>query len=199
MSTSTGAGARYVVAGVALVCLAGFSVYTSYVSLDHTDYVTGRTFRAVSPKITGWRWRVAAGFRISGASSVTGWFAAGERATGADPHAVDVITKVVALALSAWALALFAATLLPASGVLATVALYFGLSAGAYASQGYSIYYTGDYFMIAGWFLGRIRRVAGPMDRGRGHHLRGDMGERNDPARPAPRAHRVAPWPRTVW
>jgi hypothetical protein len=30
--------------------------------------------------------------------------------------------------------------------------VYFALSAAAYASQGYSIYYTADYLMIAGWF-----------------------------------------------
>jgi hypothetical protein len=42
------AGSSRVVAALALLCLSGFAVYPSYVVLDHTDYVTGRTFRAVS-------------------------------------------------------------------------------------------------------------------------------------------------------
>jgi hypothetical protein len=62
------------------------------------------------------------------------------------------VLKVTTLALSAWALALFAASMLPPTGAAASVGLCLLLSTAAYASQGYSIYYTSDYLMIAGWF-----------------------------------------------
>ena len=141
-----------VAAAVAILCLSAFSVYTSYVVLDHTDPVTNRTFRAVSLEdyrlaVAGhgpfpYQWRMLGNWTV----------AAGERLTGADPHAVDLVLKVTALALSAWALALFSVTLVSSPGVVAVLGLYFALSSAAYASQGYSIYYTADYFMIAGWF-----------------------------------------------
>jgi hypothetical protein len=137
---------------LAIVCLSGFSVYTSFVVLDHTDPVTNRTFRAVSLEdyrlaLSGhgpfpYQWRMLGNWAV----------AAGERVTGADPHAIDLVLKVTALAVSAWALALFSASLVSSAGVAAVLGLYFALSSAAYASQGYSIYYTADYFMIAGWF-----------------------------------------------
>lgn len=144
--------ARRVAAAFAILCLSGFAVYSSYVVLDHTDYYTGRTFRALSLEnyqlaLSGtaqfpYQWRMLGPWAV--------WL--GSRVTGADPHAVDVVLKVAALAISAWALALFAASVLPPSGAVAAVGFYLLLSAAAYASQGYSIYHTSDYLMIAGWF-----------------------------------------------
>ena len=137
---------------IGLVCGAAFAVYPSFVQLDMTDPVTRRTFRAVSAEdyrlaLDGrapfpYQWRMLGPWVVR----------AGERATGADPHAIDAGVKVAALSLSAAALGLFAASIAgPALGC-ASVGFYLAASAGAFASQGYSIYYTSDYLMIAAWF-----------------------------------------------
>lgn len=137
---------------VALICGSAFAVYPSFVQLDMTDPVTHRTFRAVSEEdyrlaLAGqapfpYQWRTLGPWTVR----------AGERVTGADPHAVDVVVKVVALVLSGWALGSFAARSVGSALALGSVGVYLAATAGAYASQGYSIYYTSDYLMLAGWF-----------------------------------------------
>ena len=81
-------------AAAAILCLSAFTVYPSFVVLDHTDPVTNRTFRAVSLEdyrlaLAGkgpfpYQWRMLGNWAV----------AAGERLTGADPHAVDVVLTV---------------------------------------------------------------------------------------------------------
>ena len=58
------------------------------------------------------------------------------------------------IALSGSALLLIAFTALWASSLASLLAgaLYFALTAGAYSSEGYSIYYTNDFLMVLGWF-----------------------------------------------
>jgi hypothetical protein len=68
------------------------------------------------------------------------------------PHAIDVSVRVVALSASALALGLFAERISGGTVAVSTVGLYFAATAGAYASQPYSIYYTSDFLMIAAWF-----------------------------------------------
>jgi hypothetical protein len=135
-----------------IVCLAIFAVYPSVVQLDMTDPVTHRTFRDVSAEdyrraIDGtapfpYQWRMLGPWLVR----------AGERLTDRDPHAVDVVVKVAALVVSMTALALFAAETTTAAGAVASVGFYAAATAAAYASQGYGIYFTSDYLMIAAWF-----------------------------------------------
>jgi hypothetical protein len=137
---------------VGAICTAIFAVYPSVVQLDMTDPVTHRTFRDVSAEdydkaIAGqapfpYQWRMLGPWIVR----------AGERATHADPHAVDVVVKVAALVVSMTALFLFAAEAGTMAGACAAVGFYAAATAGAYASQGYSIYFTSDYLMIAAWF-----------------------------------------------
>lgn len=63
---------------------------------------------------------------------------AGERLTSRDPHTIDIVVKVTALAMSAGALGLFAAETTTVAGVYGSVGFY-AANAGAYASQGYNI------------------------------------------------------------
>ncbi len=143
---------RTVIVAIGLVCGSVFAVYPSVVQLDMTDPVRHRTFRASSTDeyrqaLAGqapfpYQWRMLGPWIVR----------AGERLTGADPHAVDVVAKVALLSLSAAALALFAARVSSTPVAVAVVGFYFAATAGAYASLGYSIYYTSDYVMIAGWF-----------------------------------------------
>ena len=136
---------------VAVLCASMWTVYTQYVVLPMTDHVTGRTFREQSTEqyeqiLNGTRpfpyqWRVAGPHLVK----------FGAAATGRDPHAIDVGVKVAALALSAWFFIRFASRWLSPMGILAASALYFFMTAAGYSSEGYSIYYTNDFLMVAGW------------------------------------------------
>jgi hypothetical protein len=140
------------VLSVGLLCSAIFAVYPSVVQLDMTDPVTHRTFRDVSEEdyrraihgqaLFPYQWRMLGPWLVR----------LGERISGADPHAVDVVVKVVALVVSAFVVGLFAAEITTVAGAYASVGFYLAATAGAYASQGYNIYYTSDYLMIAAWF-----------------------------------------------
>lgn len=136
---------------VAVLCASMWTVYTQYVVLPMTDHVTGRTFREQSLEqyqqiLDGTRpfpyqWRVAGPHLVR----------LGESIAGTDPHLVDLGLKIVALAVSAWFLIRFAARSLSPIGTLAAAALYFFMTAAGYSSEGYSIYYTNDFLMVAGW------------------------------------------------
>jgi len=143
---------RALLVAVGLVCGSAFAVYPSFVQLDMTDAVTHRVVRDVSlddyrQAVDGrapfpYQWRMLGPWIVR----------AGERALHVDPHAIDAAVRIAALALSALALGLFAARIATPAIAIASVGFYFALTAGAYASQVYSIYYTSDYLMIAGWF-----------------------------------------------
>jgi len=76
---------------------------------------------------------------------------AGERLTGASPHAVDVVTKVFLLWGSSSLLLVFARLYASPIGALCAVSIYFVLTMAGF-TDGYSIYYTNDYAMLAAWF-----------------------------------------------
>ena len=138
-----------IVAGV--LCASGLTVYTQYVFLHTVDQVTNRSFREQSleqyeqtldgTRAFPYRWRQA-GPRI---------VKFGENLTGLDPHLIDAVVKTAALAFSALFLMRYAALWLSPIGTLAVAALYFMMTAAAYSSEGYSIYYTNDFLMVAGW------------------------------------------------
>lgn len=140
---------RLLVAGI--VCFSVLTVYTQYVFLHATDDVTHRPFRSLSLEqyhetLEGrrpfpYQWRVAGPWLVR----------SGEVLTGGDPHAIDVVLKVIALAGSAVFLALFAKRWTTPLGVVLVLALYFVLTAAAYSSEGYSIYFTNDFLMVLGW------------------------------------------------
>ena len=71
--------------------------------------------------------------------------------THLDPHAVDAIIKTLALTVSAGFLYLFAATVVDTIGALLVTVLYFFVTAAAFASEGYQIYFTNDFLTMAGW------------------------------------------------
>jgi hypothetical protein len=135
-----------------VVCFAALTVYTQYVFLHTTDHVTGRPFRDASLDqyhdiLAGQRpfpfqWRVAGPWIVRGL----------EVTTGADPHVIDVVIKTIALAGSASILIAFTSLWASPLASLLAGALYFALTAGAYSSEGYSIYYTNDFLMVLGWF-----------------------------------------------
>lgn len=135
----------------AVLCASLWTVYTQYVVLPMTDHVTGRTFYDQSleqyqqtldgTRAFPYQWRVAGPWLVK----------LGETITGHDPNAIDLVVKIAALAASAWFLIVFASRWLSPIGTLAAAALYFLMTAAGYSSEGYSIYYTNDFLMVAGW------------------------------------------------
>lgn len=148
-------------AAAGLLCASMWTVYTQYVVLPMTDHVTSRTFRDQSIEqyeqiLNGTRpfpyqWRVAGPHLVKWLST----------ASGRDPHVVDVVLKVTALTVSAFFLLQIAARWLSPIAVVATAALYFLMTAAGYSSEGYSIYYTNDFLMVAGWNAALALMVAG--------------------------------------
>jgi hypothetical protein len=135
-----------------LLCFSAFAVYPSYVGLDTTDFVTHRTFRAVSEEWYRWtlagqapfpyQWRMLGAWLVRAIESIT----------HRDPHTIDVCLRVLTLATSAAALLVASLDTVGAALALASLGFYFALTAGAFASQGYDMYYTNDYLMVAAWF-----------------------------------------------
>lgn len=76
---------------------------------------------------------------------------AGERLTGAHPHSVDVVVKIVLLWGTASLLLAFARLYASPIGALCAVSIYFVVTMAGF-TDGYSIYYTNDYAMLAAWF-----------------------------------------------
>ncbi len=76
---------------------------------------------------------------------------AGERLTGANPHTVDVVVKIVLLWGTSALLLMFARLYASPIGALCAVSMYFVLTMAGF-TDGYSIYYTNDYAMLAAWF-----------------------------------------------
>lgn len=147
---------------LALLLLSGWSVYTRYVDLNAFDLVTNMPFRELSlqqyrdtldgTRTFPYQWRVLAFWMVR----------AGEAATGVDPHVIDVAIKTTALAATALLLYLFAATVVSAMGAVLAAVLYLFVSAAAFSSEGYAIYFTNDYLAVLSWFAGAlaIRRRA---------------------------------------
>ena len=148
--------------GAALLVFSGWSVYTRYFDLNAFDLVTNMPFRELSlsqyqDTLDGTRpfpyqWRVLAFWIVRAIHSTT----------GLDPHVIDVVLKTLALAGSTALLYLFSTTLVTAGGAILAAVLYLFVTAAAFSSEGYAIYFTTDYLAILAWFAGAlaIRRRA---------------------------------------
>ncbi|HWI20271.1 MAG TPA: hypothetical protein VNT81_21100 [Vicinamibacterales bacterium] len=134
----------------------GWSVYTRYVDLHSFDLVTNMPFRDLSMQqyndtLAGTRafpyqWRVL-GF----------WVAkAGTMIAPVDPHVIDVMVKTLALAASTALLFVFAATLTSGLGAVLAAVTYLFITAAAFSSEGYAIYFTNDYLAILSFFGGVV-------------------------------------------
>jgi hypothetical protein len=138
---------------IGVLSFSAMIVYTQYVFLQTTDHVTGRPFRDASldqyhetlegRRAYPFQWRVAGPWLVR----------AGEAATGLEPHQIDIIAKVLALAVSTLVLMAFTSRFSTPLAAVAGGALYLALTASAYSSEGYAIYYTNDFLMVMGWFL----------------------------------------------
>ena len=146
---------RFALIAALLLCSA-WSVYTRYVDLHAFDLVTRMNFADLSMQqyhdtLAGTRtfpyqWRVLAFWMVR----------AGTAIVPVDPHLIDVTIKTLALAASTALLYSFAATVIsPLGAVLASV-LYLFVTAAAFASEGYAIYFTNDYLAILSWFAGVV-------------------------------------------
>lgn len=139
-----------------LLVFSGWSVYTRYVDLHAFDLVTNMPFHDLSMQqyndtLAGarkfpYQWRVL-GF----------WVArAGTAIVPVDPHAIDVVVKTVALAGSTALLYMFAATIVSPLGAVLSALAYLFVTAAAFASEGYAIYFTNDYLAILSFFAGVV-------------------------------------------
>lgn len=147
---------------VALLLFSGWSVYTRYVDLNAFDLVTRMPFRELSmtqyhdtlagTRTFPYQWRVLAFWMVRAVESVT----------RLDPHLIDAVIKTVSLAASTALLYAFAATLVSGVGAVLAAVLYLLVTAAAFASEGYAIYFTNDYLAVLSWFAGAlaIRRRA---------------------------------------
>jgi hypothetical protein len=73
-----------------------------------------------------------------------------------DPHLIDVTIKTLALAGSAALLYLFSTTLVGPLGAVLAAVIYLFVTAAAFGSEGYAIYFTNDYLAILSWFAGVV-------------------------------------------
>ena len=81
--------------------------------------------------------------------------------------------------------------------VLATVTYLF-VTAAAFGSEGYAIYFTNDYLAILSFFAGVVALRQRPLVAGRARGVRGGLGEGNRDADRVPRRLRSAAQARTV-
>jgi hypothetical protein len=141
---------------VGLLVFSGWSVYTRYFDLNAFDLVTQMPFRDLSmsqyhdtlagTRTFPYQWRVLAFWMVR----------AFESATGLDPHVIDVALKTLALAASTALLYMFSATLVSAVGAVLAAVLYLLVTAAAFSSEGYAIYFTNDYLAVLSWFAGAL-------------------------------------------
>jgi len=141
---------------VGLLLFSGWSVYTRYVDLHAFDLVTNMSFRDLSTQqyddtLAGTRsfpyqWRVLAF-----------WIArAGTMIVPVDPHVIDVGVKTLALAAATALLYVFSTTIVSPLGAILAALSYLFVSAVAFSSEGYAIYFTNDYLAVLSWFAGVV-------------------------------------------
>ena len=145
-----------------LLAFSGWSVYTRSFDLNAFDLVTNMPFRELSmsqyndtlagTRTFPYQWRVLAFWIVR----------AGELLTGLDPHVIDVALKTLALAGAAAILYAFSTTIVSSVGAVLAAVLYLFVTAAAFSSEGYAIYFTNDYLAVLSWFAGAlaIRRRA---------------------------------------
>jgi hypothetical protein len=139
-----------------LFLFSGWSVYTRYVDLHSFDLVTQMPFRDLSMSqyddtLAGvrkfpYQWRVLAFWMVR----------AGTMVAPIDPHLIDAAIKTLALAASAALLYAFSATLTSALGAVLATVTYLFVTAAAFGSEGYAIYFTNDYLAILSFFAGVV-------------------------------------------
>ena len=139
-----------------LLLFSGWSVYTRYVDLHSFDLVTRMPFRDLSMSqyddtLAGvrkfpYQWRVLAFWMVKAATMVA----------PIDPHLVDAVIKTLALAASAALLYAFSATLTTGLGAVLAAVMYLFVTAAAFGSEGYAIYFTNDYLAILSFFAGVV-------------------------------------------
>ncbi len=139
-----------------LLLFSGWSVYTRYVDLHAFDLVTNMSFRDLSmsqyhdtiggTRTFPYQWRVLAFWMVR----------AGTMIAPVDPHLIDVTIKTLALAASGALLYAFATTLVSALGAVLAVVIYLFVTAAAFGSEGYAIYFTNDYLAILSWLAGVV-------------------------------------------
>ena len=140
----------WIIAGL----LAGFSILAVYVTYGSVHVMDLRTrtvyadesLQHYTQALNGerafpYQWRLLGVYLVR----------AGERLSGASPHAVDVATKTVLLWVAAVLLLLFSRLYASPIGALCAVSMYFVLTVAGF-TEGYSIYFTNDYAMLAAWF-----------------------------------------------
>jgi hypothetical protein len=141
---------------IALLLFSGWSVYTRYVDLHAFDLVTNMSFRDLSmsqyqdtlagTRTFPYQWRVLAFWMVK----------AGTMIAPLDPHLIDVTIKTLALAASGALLYAFSITLVSELGAVLAVVMYLFVTAAAFGSEGYAIYFTNDYLAILSWFGGVV-------------------------------------------
>ena len=139
-----------------LLLFSGWSVYTRYVDLHAFDLVTNMSFRDLSmsqyhdtlegTRTFPYQWRVLAFWMVR----------AGTMVAPVDPHLIDVALKTLALAASGALLYAFSTTVVSALGAVLAVVMYLLVTAAAFGSEGYAIYFTNDYLAILSWFAGVV-------------------------------------------
>jgi hypothetical protein len=144
-----------------LLLFSGWSVYTRYVDLHAFDLVTQMPFRDLSMSqyddtLAGvrkfpYQWRVLAFWMVR----------AGTMVVPIDPHLIDAGIKTLALAASATLLYTFSATFTSALGSVLAVVMYLFVTAAAFGSEGYAIYFTNDYLAILSFFAGVVALLRG--------------------------------------
>lgn len=140
-----------------LVLFSGWSVYTRYVDLRSFDLVTQMPFRDLSmmqyhdtlagTRAFPYQWRVL-GFWVARAGTLM---------LPVDPHVVDAAVKTLALAGSTALLFVFSTTIpTTAIGAMLAAVIYLFVTAVAFSSEGYAIYFTNDYLAILSFFAGVV-------------------------------------------
>jgi len=138
-----------------LATIAGFTIVTVYcttLTVYMTEVASGAIVERESLKLYRQTLAGTAEFPFQWRVLGTYLVAAGERLTGASPHAVDVVLKTVLLFLSTTTLFMFARLQrLSEVGALCVAAFYLLATAVGFSDL-YRIYFTNDYVMIACWF-----------------------------------------------
>ena len=139
-----------------LLVFSGWSVYTRYFDLNAFDLVTRCRSAICRCRSTTTRSPARGPFPINGACSPSGSSERSNRSRGLDPHAIDVVLKTLALAASTALLYVFATTIVSAVGAILAAVLYLFVTAAAFSSEGYAIYFTNDYLAVLSWFAGAL-------------------------------------------
>jgi hypothetical protein len=191
-----GRGKAVLLAG--LLLFSGWSVYTRYVDLHAFDLVTNMSFRDLSMSqyddtLAGvrkfpYQWRVLAFWMVR----------AGTMVAPIDPHLIDAAIKTLALAASAALLYAFSLTLTSALGAVLAAVMYLFVTAAAFGSEGYAIYFTNDYLAILSFFAGVVALRRGRWWLAALAVFAGAWAKENRDARRVPRRLRSAAQARTV-